>query len=493
MKKFAHLFFFVGIIAIAFILRYLYMPSHLFFGPEQGRDFLVIRDIVINHKMTLIGSKTDTAGIFHGPIFYYLASIPFALTHGDPIAVFMFLVLIQSVSVFLAYQLTFDLCKSKRAGYIAAIMFAVGYVFIVYARWLSNPPLSIPLSMLLMLSLSRFIQGKPKYLVIAAIMYGLVGQAEFINYLLFGIIGILILAMYWKQFITTKLIVIVMSFAAGLVTSFGTYILFDFRHNFLISKAVLDLVLGKGVNNLSLWTSIAGAFRVLMEQCAQITGLFGWGWGALITALAMYTLTKRLPGNSKLRLLIVWFWVPPIFLAILRHGMLDQLYAGVIAGAAILFALALDWLWEKKSAVGITVLSLVVGINVYTGIRNFSVNNQIFFQPQQSAVRYTDQLAVLDWVYVHAQGQPFSFQSFTVPYFIQDAWIYLLQYYALPKYGYLPDNLGRKRIFIIIQNDPNDSYNSLFRKNWHTSITREWKSMSVREQIGDYTVEEWML
>src|SRR6266403_4220432 len=70
---------------LAFFFRAFLLDHNLFFGPEQGIDFLVIKDLVVNHKMTLIGSKTDVGGIFHGPVYDYLSAIPFSLSHGDPL------------------------------------------------------------------------------------------------------------------------------------------------------------------------------------------------------------------------------------------------------------------------------------------------------------------------------------------------------------------------------------------------------------------------
>jgi len=265
-----------GLIIIAFLLRWYLMPGHLFFGPEQGRDFLVIKDIVVNHKLTLIGSKTDINGIFHGPVYYYLAAIPFAVFRGDPIAVFAFFIAIQSASVLLAYLLAYELTRKPRAAIIAAVLFSVSYLMIVYSRWLSNPPLSIPLSMAFILSFLRFIRGKKWYLVASACLYGLLGQAEFINFLLFGVIGGVTCIFYRKQFIKTKPVIIGIAVCLGFIISFATYVLFDLRHEFLISRSVLGLLQGKSGSQAQLVSSFVSSFRVFLEQGALVVGGSLW-------------------------------------------------------------------------------------------------------------------------------------------------------------------------------------------------------------------------
>jgi len=477
----------IGLTVLAFCLRWYLMPSHLFFGPEQGRDFLVVRDIVVNHKFTLIGSKTDVDGVFHGPVYYYLAAIPFALSRGNPVAVMAFFIAIQSLGVYLAYLLAFELTQKKRAGYIAASVYASSYLLVVYSRWLSNPPLSIPLSLLFMLCLVRFIRRRQWYLIAAAFVYGLFGQAEFINYLLIAVIGVFIIFAYWKQSRKTTLAVWLCASVVGLATSFVTYFLFDLRHDFLVSKGVIDLLSGRGGYQLYFITSAAGAFRVLMEQAAQMVGLSGWIWGFVVTIAVMCTLCLSTRKNSVLWILAIWIWVPPVLFAILRHGMLDQLYAGIVVGFVILLAVSIEWVWEKSRIVGMGSLVIIVLLNIFSVMQNLPDNHNVFFQPQQPAVRYTDQLAAIDWIYARAQDKPFSLQSYTIPYFWQDAWTYLFGYNGFRKYGYLPDNKGRKLIFVIIQRDTLDPN---FQKNWLEKTVSAWGSKINEVTIGEYRVVE---
>lgn len=477
-------------VILAFFLRWHLMPGHLFFGPEQGRDFLAIRDIVESHKLTLIGSKTDVAGIFHGPIYYYIAAVPYLVSGGNPVFVLAFFTAVQSVSVILTYLLLFELTKKKRAGLIGAALFAASFLFIIYSRWLSNPPLSIPLSLAFMLCLLRFIRGKQFYLIAVAFIYGLLGQAEFINFLLFGVIGALIILIHWNKIWKTKPLIVGTSLMLALVTSFATYILFDLRHQSIVLNGFLDLIEGKSSYQVTLVVSTLGAFRVLMEQVAQIIGLSGWVAGLTVTLAVAGMLWKRVKKDSLLIIPVIWVLVPPAIFALLRHGMLEQLYAGVISGFIVFLALSIDQLWQSAKTLGAAVLIIFIGLNVVATNRNLPDNYHVFFQPQQPAVRYTDQLTAIDWIYAKAAGKPFSFQAYTIPYFLQDAWTYLFGYYGKRKYGYLPDNQGRKLLYVVIQRDNLDPN---FQKRWYSSVTSSWGTRTNQMQIGDFAIEEWTL
>lgn len=463
------------------------MPANFFFGPEQGRDILVVRDIVVNHKLTLIGPRTDIEGVFHGPLFYYLETIPFAISHGDPVAVLAFFIGIQSLSVIIAYQLAYELTRKRRAGFIAATIFAVSFFCIVYARWLSHPSLSIPFSMLFILFLLRFIRGDSKSLIAAACMYGLLGQVEFINYPLFGAVGGVLSIIYWKRFIKTNPWIIACAMLVGFITSAATYIIFDLRHNFIVTSGILSVLQGKGGYKVNLGVSATDAFRMLFDTASLIIGSYNWNVGLLVVIPLMVLWFMRVRRDYSLGILAVWVWIPPVVFTVLKHGMLLHFYAGVVAGFVILLALAIEWVWQKKKIFGIAALGLSVVFNISMTLRNLSTNNRVFFQIEQPAVRYTDQKAVIDWIYREAGGRPFEFQAFTIPYFLQEAWIYLFDQYGAVRYGYAPTAVDRKLLYVIVQKSKIDP---LYQKNWYDTTVSTWGRKTKETVIGEYLVEE---
>src|SRR6266567_449887 len=210
------------IIAICF--RFAFLSNNLFFGPEQGRDFLVVKDTVLSHKLTLIGSKTDIAGIFHGPLFYYLSTIPFLFTHGDPLSASFFFIFINSTTVFFLYLLGIKI-RSKRVGLIAALLFTFSFNAIVYARWLSNPPLSIPFATMTMFFLFSFLKGNKRSLIGYAICLGLLNQAEFLNILFYALITIVTIVIFFDRFKKVSPVFLLGNFFLATLLSVGSFIL----------------------------------------------------------------------------------------------------------------------------------------------------------------------------------------------------------------------------------------------------------------------------
>ncbi len=486
MKKFSTVFILFGLFCIAIVLRWYLLPSHLFFGPEQGRDMLVIRDIVVNHKLTLIGSKTDISGIFHGPIFYYLSSIPFALTKGNPLAVALFMIIIQSISVFFMYLLGKDITKSKKVGLIAAGLYTISFLGVVYGRWLSNPPLSIPFSIICIWSLVRFLQGDKRYLFLTAVSFACLGQTEFINFLLFAGIAIAIIIRFLKKILATPVSYIGMALIISIALSFGNYLLFDLRHEFLISKNLMGLVRGTSGYGISLAESVKNASLMFASQFAMIFGIYTWQVGAICFAITLFVLVIERKRHEYIDLLILWLVVPVVILMGLRHSVLEQLYVGLIGGMILAVSICIEWLIRKAPIVGITVGLSVIVINLYAYVSYLPGNSYVFFQGPQPNVRYRDQQEVVTRIYQLASGNNFYFQSYTIPYFWQDAWTYLFWYQGTRQYGYVPKEEDKSVVYVIIQKDRS---NPTFQANWYEKTVSTWGKRTEGFTIGEYTVE----
>lgn len=471
MKYNKTLFALIFLFFLAFFLRFYLLPQNLFFGPEQGIDFLVIRDIAVNHKLTLIGAKTDVSGVFHGPIYYYLAVIPFILSQGNPLFISLFLIVLNTLSVFFMYYLG-KIIGGERFGIIAAIIFTVSFQAVVYPRWLSSHPLAIPLSCLFFIFFYRFLKGSKKDLVFASVALGLLNQAEFLHIIFFSTITIMLFLFYFKNFRKENPIFVLLCTFIAVALTGGTYILFDLKHGFLISKNLLSLAAGSTGYHISIaqaiidiWNSI---IRVFMRTILPVSFI-----GSLILFLtAIILLIQKIVKKEKNFFpLLIWFVIPLVLLIVFRHNILDQFFVSFIPLFVLITALVIDFLWQKKQIFGFILLAFIIVINLFTWWRNIPTNQNVFFQSTQPDLRYSDELGTLDDIYKQADKKPFSFQSYTIPYWTQQGWQYLFWSYGRGKYGYEPINQNAKTLFVIIQDDPS---NKQYQSDWLKNTVSKW-------------------
>lgn len=479
--------FLILLFFIAFFLRFYNFPQNLFFGPEQGRDFLVIKNIALDHNLTLIGSKTDIEGVFHGPIYYYLAVIPFLISNGNPIFVSFFFILINCISIFVIFYLGKEFF-STRVGIFSAILFTVSFGSIIYSRWLSNPPLSIFLSGLYFLFIYRFLRRDSLSLIWASIVFFLLGQVEVLNFIFFGAITLLIIILFNKEFRKSKLSILIISLLTITIGSFGNYVLFDLRHGFLIGKSVLRLISGSTgyyipysnavVSNTIGFNSFFSNFVIPFQQ---ILSLFMLVLGIIFS---IRFLIKQFQRSTIL--LLLWLVVPLATLVLLKHIFLEHFFIAVGMGALLLAALVLDTMWRINKYIGMLILLLIIGFNLYAWQVSIPKNYNIFFQSTQLGFKFSDQLKVIDALYMRANGKPFSFHAYTIPYWSPQGWEYLFWYHGKQKYGYEPSENAEK-VFVIIQEDPSSKH---YQDVWIKTAVREWGDLQNSFKYGDLTVME---
>src|SRR3989344_7057277 len=104
MKNSSIKLFIILLFCIGIALRAQETISHNFlFLIDQGRDMLAVKSIVYDHHLTLIGPYTSLQGVFQGPFWYYLLSIPTFIAGGDPWGGVFLMLVISMATVFIAY------------------------------------------------------------------------------------------------------------------------------------------------------------------------------------------------------------------------------------------------------------------------------------------------------------------------------------------------------------------------------------------------------
>lgn len=450
--KYILLVFFV----IGFILRFYLIPQNLFFGPEQGIDFLSIHNIVANYQLTLIGSKTDIEGVFHGPFYYYLAMFPFLLSKGSPVVVISFFILFHAFSAITIYFLGKEL-YSKRVGLISSFIYTFSYAAIVYSRWLANPPLSLPFSILFFLFLIRFIKGDNKSLLLTALMAGLLGQSEFINFIFFIPILIVAFLINIRRFKQVPVLITILSFVIFVLFSFGTYLIFDIRHQYLISKSLINLLTG----NTGYYVSYSNSFLSGLLLFGQTFNDYILGYnhpmvifeGIAFIIVCIYYVMRR---KKYSYILLLWTLLPVIILIILHHALLPHFFISIAGGYILGWAYLIDLICQKNIKLGFIILAGVTIGSIIFYIQTVPLNQNIYFQTTQPEFVYSKQLKAIDAIYKNSQKESFAYEAYTIPYAMDQGWKYLFQWYGNRQYGYQPTNKNYKNFYIIIQHDSNN-------------------------------------
>jgi hypothetical protein len=274
----------------------------------------------------------------------------------------------------------------------------------------------------------------------------------------------------------------------ALLVSVGNFALFDLRHEYLISKSVFGLLSGSKGYYGSFWQSCSATYFMFIGSMMNILGLPSMVTTQIVLWVVIIILFITLKKNKFYPVLLAWLLVPNIILMMLRHGVLEQLFVFLAVGAILGVSIGIDNIQKKFCPeLGILVLFLLIYSNLLLWFTCLPTNTRLFFQSTQPQLRYKDQQSVIDYVYEKADGKPFFFQSYTIPYFWQDGWEYLFWQKGTKKNRVLPDEKQDDLLYVIIQKDRS---NPRFQADWYEKTVRSWGALQNTASFGEFTIEE---
>lgn len=216
------------ILLLAFLIRIFNIGTLLNFHYDQGRDALIVWDLIHNGKLFLIGPTTGLAGVFRGPFYYYLIVPLYFLGNGNPIVPAIFLIFTSVLAIWLLYYLVSKF-QDKESALIAVILASFSFYLVMASRWLSNPTPMLLFSLILIFGMYLVVQGKQHGWFVISIITGLSLSSFGSSGELFYIPSVSIFLLFnWKNRPTLKTLLI-----SGIlfVFTFAPLVMFDIKHD----------------------------------------------------------------------------------------------------------------------------------------------------------------------------------------------------------------------------------------------------------------------
>ncbi len=309
------------ILFLASSLRLYRIQDYMTFLGDEGRDVLVVYNILHGH-LTLLGPTSSVGGFFLGPIYYYFMAPFLWLFNYNPVGPAVMVALFGIATVWLLYKFVSEIFNT-RVGLIAAFLYSVSPIVISYSRssWNPNP---LPFfALLIMYVLYRNSLHKNNKLVLAAgILLGIAMQLHYLSLFLATIMFVYILCselVRSKFKLLEQIKTLVKEYAVlltGFVIGWSPFLAFELRHGFPDFIHIIDFVAHSGDTGVSsgFFASIYDVFFRLFARLVfaypQVDqfGLFNktlldiWGLFALaIGILSLIVLLFRLYQSLKLR------------------------------------------------------------------------------------------------------------------------------------------------------------------------------------------------
>ncbi len=482
----------IGILLLTLLLgSRMIIAQDFFFLADQARDFLLVQDIVVNKNITLIGTHSGLGGFFHGPLWLYLLMPFYILGGGDPFAFTYAYVLIAIITVLAGFLIGNSL-YGRKAGFLLALLLGVSpsiWMYIPNTIGVNVIPLVL---LVLFYFLLRYLHGKQYAFIGAAFFVGL--SLQFETALPLILIPIVFVSFFLNKKAITNVKVILGSLVA-FVLSLATFILFEVRHNFLMTNSLITIFTsGKREQGyleiperlLSHLQSMRGVYESILVTRSVFLELL---LVAIFIAFIVYTIKLRLYKKREWKdcLYLLLF---PVCVFVLYTGYAYPVFPEYLLGLTVPVALAavliFRYLWRTR--VGKVLVILFLGLTILETGKLLYSNYLLPYQQNMTSGSYQNQQVVARWIMNDSKGKPFGYFVYTPSTFTYGM-DYLLWWEAKQAAMATPTSTKKETTYLILYPPlENDKGAHAFWKKY--KIKTAGKVITRKEFTGGIIVEK---
>lgn len=478
-----------AILVLAALPRAIEIINHNYlFGYDQGLFLQEVRKIAVDHKPTLIGAESGgIGGIFQGPGWHYLLSIPFLLGRGDPYAAMALMFILSLATVFLSLFL-FRKPLGALGGLLVGFVLAVSPELTKHARFIW-PPLVVPLiTVFILFALWQGINGKKHFFPLATFLIGSLYHFEIATAATFLVTVALYVPLAWRRGIINGKILFGSWLAAA--AAFLPMFIFDLRHDFLNIRGILNLFTSKNVppfHYTNVFNNHLELFGRIVSQSFPIpVALVGF---LLVVSIVGWYKYLRSPKVTKPQRTFVFFLgtfpftLFAVFLLYRNHLWEWWLYPVSVTLCFFLGSLFSFWISQKRWV-------WVVGLILLLFFINYTRKTVEFYSydlhDYGGVHKIKGKLAALDTIYQDAAGSSFGLLVFTPPIYTY-VYDYLTWWYGQRRYQYVPHQEKRGTVYLLIEPDLEKPWR---HQGWLETVIKDGAIIWKKELPSGFLIEK---
>lgn len=226
-----------GMVLVSAFLRFYGLRENLHFNIDEAKHIETITKIYKNGVFVLKGPPASGPDLYHGAYYYYLYLLPTWLSNANPLALGIFTLLLNTLSLpilFVGIKKSFNI----QIALWTTLFAATSSTIIYYSRWAWNPNLVPFFFILAFFALTRFETKKPWWLVLFAFSLSSISQLH-IGAIYYVPIFFLMIPLFWR---VTKNIKVWCGSTLALIIPWLPTIIYEASHGWSLPRSFLTAV-----------------------------------------------------------------------------------------------------------------------------------------------------------------------------------------------------------------------------------------------------------
>lgn len=491
--KFLYVALFILLVFTALFPRSVEVLNHNpIFGFDQGRDYLAVKSIVIDKKLTLIGAEIGAGsaginGVFQGPFHYYFLALPFVLLRGDPYGGLFLMFLLGLATI----ALTFYLGKKLFGffgGLITALLVAISPPLISQSRFIWN---SHPSSLFILLSFyfTYFIPKKGNWnIFLASFFAGFIYNFEIAIAvpMSLAIFVYLILVFRFRQLKQYFFMML------GFVLAFSPMFMFEARHGFVGFRGLFKYIFagngnGPAVDMGKQLIDHFNSFKFNFLGTFPSSPIPLW---FLVIVIIFPTICFLITEKNKLLKSFIFYLfvllIASLFVFSFLKNAVWQFYLIELNFVYVFFFVYVIYnLHRKKYYPALLASAIILAIFLWQGIISAYKTSIYDYYDYGGTAKMKGKLDALDYIYKDANGKPFGLFFFSPPIYTYP-YDYLLDWYGRAKYNYVPYNEKKGVFYLLIEPDAQ----RLWYKGWLETVIKTGKVIETKTLPSGFIVQK---
>jgi len=395
--------FIVAILLLAGFLRLYKISEYMTFLGDEGRDALVMADIVQVKHFPAIGPVTSVGNMYLGPLYYYFTAPALLLANFSPVGPAIEIALLGLCTIGLLWWMVRQ-WTNRKAALVVSLLYAISPTVITFSRSSWNPNIMPFFSLLAIYGVWKIWKyAYWRWLLVVSVSLAMIANSHYLGLIIFPVCGLFLLrAKKTKQskkyiFISVVLFFLLMS----------PLLIYDLRHNWQNTNNIKTFFTQRQTTvNLKIYKSLPNIWPIWKDIVAKLLGgkneIFSYVAGIAIPVFLAIQLFRK-KTSPELIMTLIWATVGLVGLGIYKQHVYDHYYGFLFPVPFILLAFVLKYLGSKIPGKVLSIL--IIGICVYLSLinsplqyppnRQYQNTQKVAMEIQKEAGQYPFNLALI--------------------------------------------------------------------------------------------------